>query len=319
MPTLLEQQQAQREERKREGEAIAWSLLFLASLAAVEQADLQSAAALWTRLAPQAAKGLVGARPMNAPATAFPVTRPASQYRWNQALLRYVAPNGQTVRPAAVKQSVNTFLRDAGDELADLTRRMNAGQISIEEWQSAMARGVKNVHVATEIVAQGGVVQITGDDVKRITKGIDYQLKRLLKFSEELGDLSSFKVRMFEDDEPETAEEVITVITDEAAERRAKLYAETARTTYEESIAKSWGDLAATGVNVQMRNVLAEDADHCKPKGATPGCVQEADRGWVTYGTMSLPGRRVCAMNCQCRVDYRRFAASLEDADATSD
>jgi hypothetical protein len=125
-----------------------------------------------------------------------------------------------------------------------------------------------------------------------MTDTAEFQLKRLLDFSESLSELSSFNVK--------------GPLSDDAAIARAKLYAETARSTYEESVTASWGELHTLGIAIEMQNVLAVDAEHCHTNGATPGCVEETERGWVTFGTMSLPGRRACRSGCACRIDFRR-------------
>jgi hypothetical protein len=280
-------------EKLREGEAILWTLLILAALARVEQADLLAAAALWARSAPAAAQGLVYAG------------EPRSRYTWDQRRLRYVRPDGVTVKPSAVKQAVNSFVEDAGDELADVTRQMNAGEITIQEWQTRMAQQVKSTHLAVEIVAQGGVSQMTPQDMTRASKGIDFQLRRLLEFSKEVSRIDPNTGTL---EELETPRVTVPAVSDEKAIARAKLYAATARSTYEESVLQSWLDLAATGVAVEMKNVLHEPHEHCytSEKKKTIGCVEETRRGWVKLGTMSLPGRRTCQMNCFCHVEYRR-------------
>jgi hypothetical protein len=126
-------------------------------------------------------------------------------------------------------------------------------------------------------------------------------LKRLLDFSREVSRFDP-NTGTLEDLEPRVA------VSDDKAVARAKLYAATARSTYEESVVQSWLDLAATGVAVEQRNVLAADAEHCKTdeRKGTIGCVEETRRGWVTLGTMSLPGRRTCRQGCACRMEYRR-------------
>lgn len=279
------------EEKKRHGNHIAWTLAAIASLAAVDEEDVLLAIALWLRLAPEAARGLVYARPIEPASPAFDVTG-TSTYRWSQEHLTYVRRDGAAVDPAAVKQNVNTFARDAADELETLTRRMTTGEIAIEEWQSAAAAQVKAIHLAVDLVAQGGVRAYEPSDVIRIVEGVDFQLRRLLDFSRSLDDLSSFNVRL----------------SDDAAIARARLYGASARVTYEASIARSWFELAGTGVAVEQLNVLSEEVDHCGPnrKTGTPGCLEETERGWVPLGDLSLPGQRSCNVNCYCRVEYRK-------------
>lgn len=271
---------AAEQETKRDGEAILWTLLAIAALAEVTDRDVAAAALLWSRRAPTAARGLVYAGSNRSP------------YRWDQRQLRYINPTGTRVSLSAVKQQVNTFVDDMAGDLADLTGQMNAGKLPINAWQTTMAQTVKRVHLAVDIVAQGGVDQIDQADVTRMTANVDYQLRKLLEFSRSLADLGSDRVR----------------IPDQKAIDRARLYAETARTQYEASVAQSWADLASTGVTVEMRNILDPVADHCESSGAVPGCLDEDKRGWVPFGTMSLPGRRVCgAFRCKCGVDYRRI------------
>lgn len=210
-----------------------------------------------------------------------------SAYRWNEATVRFISPTGKLVSPNALKQAINTVTRNAQAEFATLTGRMNAGEISIGEWQTQAAQHVKAVHTAADVAAQGGWSQLTPDDVARVEETIRYQLGRLQVLANEVAadDLK---------------------LSGPRAIARAKLFDASASSgTFEASNADNWAAKVAAGVAVEEINVLG-DAEHCEPTPGRPGCKAETERGWVPYGTLSRPGQRSCVVNCRCRVDRRR-------------
>ena len=80
--------------------------------------------------------------------------------------------------------------------------------------------------------------------------------------------------------------------------QRCGLYAESGHTTFERarfSMAKAAG---AT----QARNVLGANERHCSGPGS---CLAETARGWQPLGALSLPGERLCLVNCWCTMEYR--------------
>lgn len=278
------------DQQKRDGEAILWALAILLAKSEVSEEDVAAAALLWSRRAPQAARQLIYAG------------RSQSPYNWDGEALRYTNPNGSQVAQRAVKNQVNSFVDTMAEDLADITRRMNEGRLSIPQWQNQMADTVKRVHVATKTVGLGGVDRVGLDDRARMTVDIDDQLRKLLEFSRGLTDLNSDRVT--DEGVPDYR------ITPKRAVDRAKLYAATARTAYEQSVHDSWIDLVNSGVACEMSNVLDPMADHCEPdeKKGTPGCPEETARKWVPVGDMSIPGQRTCKMNCRCYLRYRRVA-----------
>lgn len=284
MPTLTPEQL--REQQRRRDDAILWTILFLSAFATIDAASLVTARAVWRRLSPVAGRDLWDAGDIRSETVSgrsrvtgeIPSER--SRYRFNADLVRYVAPNGRTVKPEAIKQQVTTFTAAAESEAAALAARMTAGTLSIPEWQTQTAELVKAVHVAAFVIGRGGVQQLA--DVSGLQEIVRFQIDRLLVFAKGTADGS---------------------VSDAKAIQRAKLYAAAANGSFEQGHGDAW---RATGIAVEMRNVLQEGAEHCQEEFGRPGCVQEAARGWVPLGSMTWPGERACLSRDLCRIEYRR-------------
>jgi hypothetical protein len=298
MPTLTPEQQ--REQQRRRDDAILWTILFLGAFATIDAASLALARSVWRRLAPAAGRDLFDAPDVSDSVVTESVStgrfrfaierstrdRPfadvagkSSRYRFNSDLVRFVV-NGRTVVPAAVKQQVATFTAAAEVEAATLTARMTAGTLSVAEWQTQAADLVKAVHVAAFVIGRGGVQQLA--DTSGLESIVLFQLGRLLTFAKGAADGS---------------------VSDAKAIERAKLYAAAANGSFEQGHGDAW---RATGVAVEMRNVLQEGAEHCEGFSNLPGCKDESARGWVPLDGMTFPGSRACLSRCLCRIEYRR-------------
>ena len=76
--------------------------------------------------------------------------------------------------------------------------------------------------------------------------------------------------------------------------RRAKLYAQSGRGTYEEM-----KRIVAQDRGYTEERRLLSPAEHCN------GCVEEAMKGWQPIGTLRQIGDTECVTNCVCRFIFR--------------
>lgn len=211
------------------------------------------------------------------------LVNPRSVYTWDAKSLRYRAPNGAFVSQRAIKQSLNTFVRNVQTEIGRLASEVASGQMPVAEWQRQTANLIKSSHLASAAAAKGGWAQMTKADFGRVGNGLKIQYKHLRGFAKELRSM-----------------------TPEAIVRRAGLYGMSAAGAYERARFESFNDLkVGKGVKVQMRNRLNKNAEHCHPRDGRPGCVEETQRGWVDLGELSLPGERACFSQCLCEVEYQ--------------
>jgi hypothetical protein len=201
-------------------------------------------------------------------------------YSWNDKAQRWMV-RGRFVSESSLKLALVQYAAAAGEEIKSLAGEMARGEVRIEEWQLATADRIKNGTLAMELAAKGG--RLTARDYGRIGARLRTQYRYLQGFAldVEAGRLS--------------AGQIIA---------RSSLYSAGFNGAYERARRDYWNDLAASGVRVEARSVLAA-AEHCEAGAGRPGCAEEAARGWVPLETMSTPGGRRCGANCKCRLEMR--------------
>jgi hypothetical protein len=209
------------------------------------------------------------------------LVNPRSVYTWDPKSLRYRASNGQFVQQQAIKQALNTFVARVQKEIERLAGQVASGRIPVDEWQRLTANLVKSSHLASAAAAKGGWAQMTPADNLAVARGLKFQYTRLRKFAGELARL--------------TPGDIVN---------RSGMYARSAAGAYEQARFDTYAEKVRQGAKVRMRNRLSKTADHCKPRDGRPGCVEETSRGWVAFGTMSLPGQRACLTKCKCTLEY---------------
>jgi hypothetical protein len=187
---------------------------------------------------------------------------------------RYRGPGGQFVSGAVVRAELDAFLDRTEKDILAVTEALRAGRISLSDWQLAMEKAVKGVHVASAALAKGGWAQVTQADLGRAGQKIRAQYGYLRNFA---ADIASGKQRL-----------------DGTLARRAALYVQAGRNTYH---AVEQREMRARGM-VEERNLLS-------PGDSCPGCLAADALGWVELGTLPEIGTRDCTMNCRCRIAYR--------------
>lgn len=198
--------------------------------------------------------------------------RPAE---WNSRAGRYRDPlTGRYISRDAVRLMLDQAIAKSQARLQTVSDEFRRGALSLDEWQLVMREEIKRTHLAAEMLVQGGQAQMTPADFGRVGQRVRTQYDYLRNFAQSLKDG--------------------IVRTDGTFLNRAKMYANSARVAFHESL----GDqLAGLGYS-EERNLLAT-AEHCG------GCLTETARGWVPIGTLIPVGERDCLANDRCQIDYR--------------
>lgn len=197
---------------------------------------------------------------------------------WNDVAGRYIGTNGRFVSQQAVSNALQSTIDQQAKTVANLTTQFRNGGVSLAEWRTGMADAVKITHLASSALANGGWSQLTQADYGRVGQLVRQQYAYLDNFAQEI---ASGKQKL-----------------DGTLERRAKMYPDGGRKTYESA---SRAESRIRGYD-EERNVRHAQ-DSCE------GCLEATAAGWVAIGTLPLPGDRQCVTNCKCTLEQRKSAA----------
>lgn len=206
----------------------------------------------------------------------LPFIERTTGFRWNERLQRYQGARGQIVSMATVRDGLDQVIAGAGSRLRALSESLNAGSISLADWQTRMAQEIKLLHVASTSAARGGWAQMSQSDWGWVGQRIRTQYQFLNNFAAQIGDGT------------QQLDGRLLVRTD--------LYAQAARGSYEEFRRRH---LANTREVVGERRVLGV-ADHCSTAGGLEGCLELAAKGVQPPGTLPPIGQSPCRGNCKC-------------------
>lgn len=202
-------------------------------------------------------------------------------FRWNAGAGRYISASGRFVPQRVVIAELERGLARAAANMRRSSQALREGRTSLRAWQRVMMAEIKNAHIVSAALGQGGFKGLAREDLFRIGRAVRYEYGKLKGFAAQIAEGSQ---RL-----------------DGTMLRRAEQYVKAARTTYY----RERGVIADRLGFAEERNVLST-ADHCV------GCVAETDRGWVARGNLSEPGTRDCLRNCLCHIEYRRGGLGSE-------
>jgi hypothetical protein len=189
---------------------------------------------------------------------------------------------GRYISARQVKADVARMADLAGRDVArQLTTALRDGRISLAEWQTGMARAVKNVNYAAVAAASGGVNNMTAVERGRAGAIIKEQYKRLRGFAQ---DIASGKQKL-----------------DGRALRRAEMYMDAAKGSFHEQKRAGFADSHA-GAVVMVRSIRHK-RDSCR------SCIG-LDHKWFKSGDPEyIPvGHRECNVNCGCTEELGTLA-----------
>lgn len=199
----------------------------------------------------------------------------AGPYTWDARSASYRGARGRFVSAQQVREGLDDALDAASARMRALAVQLRERRITLREWQTAMMREVKNVHLYSAAAAKGGWNQMTPADYGRAGQRIRAQYAFL---NARAAKIASGEQKL-----------------DGSLDRIAAMYGQAGRGTYHVVERR---EMEARG-NDQERNVRGA-RDSC------PGCLEATARGWVGIGELVPVGERDCMTSCRCRIIYQR-------------
>lgn len=202
-------------------------------------------------------------------------------WQWNAGAKRYQdAESKRFISASSAVDLRDHYLDMQRQAMADLAKRVSAGEISIGQWEREMRIASRETFTASFAYGRGGRQAMTSADRVQLGELITGQHTYLNGFARDLqvGAMSPAQV-----------------------EARAQLYANAGVLAAESGQAAAW-----SGSDYEERNVL----------GASDSCSQCPDLtalGWVEGNTLPKPGLRSCKANCRCALSRRlKISAAAE-------
>lgn len=179
---------------------------------------------------------------------------------------------GRFVPAVNVRRELDRYL-DADDPAKALAKALRGRSLSVADWELAMRRHIKNVHLNAIALERGGWANMRPSDYGRAGQIIREQYGYLHKFANEI---AAGNQRL-----------------DGTLSQRARLYSQAGRNTWYKS---------------HEANMTAKATHQQSVRGKRDSCWQciELDGKVFKIGDPSfpLPGRRVCNHNCGCHLRY---------------
>jgi hypothetical protein len=195
-------------------------------------------------------------------------------FRYNAKAYSYVDERGRFLSRTDVRDVLDNALANNGRLVRDLTQQLQQGRISIADWQTGMAREIKNVHLYSAAAARGGWANMTPADYTRAGQRIEAQYIYLRGFAE---DVASGK-------QPLNAR----------ALERAAMYSEAGRNTFHHV---ERAEMEIRGMTEERS--VKDERDSCDE------CVEQDALEWQPIGDAVPIGERECLTRCRCSMDYR--------------
>lgn len=198
-------------------------------------------------------------------------------YGWNQTAHRYYdLDTGVFVSKTVIRDSLENLMDLSALKMDALSEKLQAGTISLADWQSGMMQQIKAAHVASSALANGGWAQMTQSDWGYVGSLIKEQYQYLRNFSQQIANGT----------QPLDGRFMV----------RTDLYGDAANGTYSQMIRRS---MVSEGYD-EGRRVLEAGADHCDD------CLEYANDGWMPIDEVPEIGDSQCQVRCRCEIVYRK-------------
>lgn len=192
---------------------------------------------------------------------------------WDSTAQRFRGAGGRFVREDAVRGAIEDVIGQASDRLAGLTDRLKSGAITLPDWQSGMRAELKNLHSATATIAHGGRLQMAPADWGWVSG----------RLRNEYNFLAGFALDNAQGKPISTG--------------RARLYAESARQTFEEMKRR----------DARLRGSVEEKWVR-RASESCAGCIEQSGRGWLPAGQLPRLSSQQCKTRCKCVIQTRPVA-----------
>lgn len=196
-------------------------------------------------------------------------------FKWDKTKGKYVnSETGRVVAWPRVKKALEQTISFSRSNVQGLSERLIKGQITLRDWQNAMAAEIKQMHIASEIVARGGLANMGPREWGRVGARIRGQYAYLENFASQI--------------------ELGAQPMDGRLLNRAAMYSYATRGTFENQRRAN----AVEDGYTQERRVL-HAKEHCD------ACKQLAGMGWQPINSLPAIGEADCRSNCRCTFEYR--------------
>lgn len=200
------------------------------------------------------------------------------KYTWDARARQYRGDDGRFVPRTAVRVALDEFIDRAALRIEADARLLQAGRISLIDWQLRTEKNIKLIHTASAAIAAGGWAQATAKDWSAAANRIKAQYRYLERFARQIEDGLPLDGRFL---------------------TRAASYGTAGSGTYEKVLR---GRDLASGLVIEERRRL-HSLHPC------PACILYADADWQPPGVLPDIGEDCeCGSRCRCTFE-RRFAA----------
>jgi len=111
----------------------------------------------------------------------------AARYVYNNRLLRWQeVATGRMVGEATVINQMRRHVAATFDTLDELTVRLYAGELTVQQWQTAVAAELKDAHVAQAMFARGGKVNMGATEYGRVGGTLADEYGYLSRFADDI-------------------------------------------------------------------------------------------------------------------------------------
>lgn len=209
------------------------------------------------------------------------------EYLWNENASRYInASTGRFVSGQEVRDALEGVVTQANRNITALSEQLQAGSVTLAEWQARMTSELRNLHGASAAAARGGWAQMSPADWGATGSKLRTQYAFLNDFVTDIEQGYDINTKSFL--------------------RRARMYGDAGIGTYEESRREE----------LRPREIVAERrvlglADHCNTAGGVTGCEENAAKGWQPIGSLPSIGVSPCITNCKCHFEFLRADGSV--------
>ena len=163
--------------------------------------------------------------------------------------------------------------------LDQLAAALQAGTITLSEWESQMRDIIKFELTAAMELAKGGRENITQSDWGYLGSQAKEQYANLSAFADDI------------------ANDPGTWLKGGRLKQRMDLYGQLGYAALEDDLNREHQKNGFT----EERNVLEQ-----RDEGNCGGCLEETARGWVEIGSLVPVGERDCCTNDRCSIKYRK-------------
>ena len=88
------------------------------------------------------------------------VAQLTNQISWDETTRSYVLPNGRKLTWEQVLQIIQSERAYHSRRMEQVTQQLLDGELTLEEWQRAMAQEMKDSHLAIATFAWGGIAAL---------------------------------------------------------------------------------------------------------------------------------------------------------------